>query len=369
MSSQLSVLPKRLYSLDALRGIAALSVVIWHWQHFFYVGGSPQGFELTSQPLFTIFSLFYTYGSRAVELFFCISGFVFFWLFAKKISSGDMAVGDFFIDRFSRLYPLHIVTFLLAALLQLMYIRSHAGYFVYQFNDYYHALLNVFLAPAWGFEKGFSFNAPVWSVSTEVLLYAIFFGLCLTKKIRYVLVPCLILLGVYLYEDMPKLSVGLVTFFSGGTAFIVLDHSAKFLGTKKTLWASVALAAGVWAYVWQTPVSNSFILTGIAFPASIAALAALELVKPGFAKPLSFLGDISYSSYLVHFPLQIIFAMVVDMLGFQRAIFYNVWMLVLFTAVLVPLSFISHRMLEVPSQRHIRALYMRRRLRHLRVTD
>ncbi|MDF7795325.1 hypothetical protein [Pseudomonas syringae] len=33
----------RLYTLDVLRGVAALSVVFWHWQHFFYVDNKLTG--------------------------------------------------------------------------------------------------------------------------------------------------------------------------------------------------------------------------------------------------------------------------------------------------------------------------------------
>lgn len=369
MSSTPSVLPERLYSLDALRGIAALSVVLWHWQHFFYVGASPQGFEVARQPLFSIFALFYTHGAQAVELFFCISGFVFFWLFSEKISSKNMSITDFFVDRFSRLYPLHIVTFLTVAILQFLYLSDHPFYFVYQLNDYYHALLNIFLAPAWGFEQGFSFNGPVWSVSTEVLLYAIFFLICLTKTFRFIFVPGLIVLGVCMYPAMPKLTVGLVTFFSGGAAFLLLGRSLRCLGSRKTFLLMVAVAASVWGYVLQGPLPTGFVVTAFAFPASIAALVSLELCRPGFAKPLAFLGDLSYSSYLVHFPLQIVFAMIFDSLGFQRPVFYNVWMLVLFSAVLVLLSFVSHKLLEVPSQRYIRTLYKRRRCKPLHTAD
>lgn len=369
MSLTPSVLPQRLYSLDALRGIAALSVVLWHWQHFFYVGASPQGFEAARQPLFSMLTLFYTHGARAVELFFCISGFVFFWLFSEKISSKNMSITDFFVDRFSRLYPLHLVTFLIVAVLQYLYLRHHPFYFVYQFNDYYHALLNIFLAPAWGFEQGFSFNGPVWSVSTEVLLYAIFFLISLTKAMRFILVPGLIVLGVCMFPGMPKLTVGLVTFFSGGAAFLLLGQSLRYLGPQKTFLLTLAVALSVWIYVLQGPLSTVFVVTAVAFPASIAALVSLELCKPGFAKPLAFLGDLSYSSYLVHFPLQIVFAMTFDALGFQRAVFYNVWMLVLFSAVLIPLSFVSHKMLEVPSQRYIRMLYKRRRRHQVHAAD
>ena len=30
----MTMLPNRLYNLDVARGIASLSVVLWHWQHF-----------------------------------------------------------------------------------------------------------------------------------------------------------------------------------------------------------------------------------------------------------------------------------------------------------------------------------------------
>jgi uncharacterized membrane protein len=41
LASEVSMTPpaapaERLHTLDTLRGIAALSVVFWHWQHFFY---------------------------------------------------------------------------------------------------------------------------------------------------------------------------------------------------------------------------------------------------------------------------------------------------------------------------------------------
>ncbi|MBF4213307.1 acyltransferase, partial [Pseudomonas donghuensis] len=72
---------------------------------------------------------------------------------------------QFFIERFSRIYPLHLATFASVALLQMFYTRYTGNAFVYPFNDLYHGVLNVFLAPAWGFEQGWSFNGPAWSIS------------------------------------------------------------------------------------------------------------------------------------------------------------------------------------------------------------
>jgi len=346
--------PERVYSLDVLRGLAALSVVFWHWQHFFYSGGNSSDFQTERQPFFEELSFLYQHGVLAVEMFFCISGFVFFWLFAKSISTRMMSPGQFFIERFSRIYPLHLSTFLLVAMLQFGYGQNHSSYFVYQANDAYHALLNVLLIPAWGLENDWSFNAPVWSISIEVLLYGVFFLMCLTGRLRYWLIPCLVALGAYLYPSIYKLGTGLFCFFCGGIAYIVLDKTIDILGRKPTAWLTSLLALASWFYISHSPSVDILYVIGINFPVTVMAVAALGLAIRNFLKPLSAIGDMSYSSYLIHFPLQIVFALAVDLLGYSREVFYSPWMLILFLTILLPLSFASHRLFEMPVQRWIR---------------
>lgn len=345
---------ERVYALDVLRGIAALSVVFWHWQHFFYVGDDARNLVLEKQPLFDLLHVFYTRGALAVELFFCISGFVFFWLFSKKITDRRITPYAFFIDRFSRLYPLHFVTFIAVAVLQLAYRANHDTDFVYQLNDTYHFMLNLFLAPSWGLEKGWSFNAPIWSVSVEVLLYAIFFVIFSFKHLRLPLVALMIVIGAYIYPTQYKLGSGLFTFFCGGAGYIVLRYALGHLGIRSIAAAGTLLSAACWIYIWMTPSVGIFFLTGIAFPLSVSTLAAIGFTYKNFMKPFAAIGDISYSSYLLHFPLQMLFAMAVDYLGYGRAIFYSPWMLLIFMVVLIAISFSSHRFFEVPLQRLLR---------------
>jgi peptidoglycan/LPS O-acetylase OafA/YrhL len=360
--SKASISPTdRLYALDALRGFAALSVVLWHWQHFFYMGSTPGSFDRESQPLFHFFSVFYRHGSLAVELFFGISGFVFFWLFSQRIADGSLSPRRFFVDRFSRLYPLHIATFALVAMLQFFYARNHVSYFVYPDNDLYHAALNLLLASSWGFEKGWSFNAPIWSVSVEVLLYGVFFLLCLYGRGKLILIPLLIGLGALLHSNLQyfKLGVGLFAFFCGGSAYLLLSRSLASLGERKSLVLSLAMTIVAWRYAWVAPAPDRMILIGVVFPLSVATLAAIGFAYRGFLKPLAPVGDLSYSSYLLHFPLQIVFVLAVDSLGYERTIFYSPWMLMLFMAVLIPLSLASHHFFEVPIQRTLRNMHLR----------
>ena len=76
-SFQMNPFPRHFYFLDALRGLAALSVVFFHWPHFFYWGNDPSEFQLERLPFVSICRPLFLNGDRAVELFFCLSGFIF----------------------------------------------------------------------------------------------------------------------------------------------------------------------------------------------------------------------------------------------------------------------------------------------------
>ena len=165
----------RFNSLDALRGIAALSVVLSHWKHFFYNGTTPAHDLKDRLPLYGLFHAFYSDGHRAVDFFFCLSGFIFFFLYAEKISAHSLGAARFSLFRFSRLYPLHLVTLIFVAAAQAL-MRSVQGVaFVYPNNDPYHFILQLTCTAAWWtWPHRNTFNGPFWSVSVEILLYALF---------------------------------------------------------------------------------------------------------------------------------------------------------------------------------------------------
>ena len=346
---------ERLYTLDTLRGVAALSVVFWHWQHFFYVGDSPSGFDGTRQPFFASLPALYQYGGLAVQLFFSISGFVFFWLFSQGIATGKVTWRSFAVDRFSRLYPLHLLTLGAVAALQLAYTSNHSSFFVYPLNDGYHAALNLLLAPAWGFEKGWSFNAPIWSVSIEVLLYFSFFAICLTGRWRWLLATAAFGLGLMLYPGSYKIGSGLLCFYIGGITQGLLWQLRRWVSTGNALLCCSCVALVAWlVQLYALDAVNTYLIMCVCFPATLAMLAAAGLYWPGLLRGTAWVGDISYASYLLHFPLQIVFALMFDRLGYTREIFYQGWLMLLFFSVLVPLSLACHRWFERPAQRYLR---------------
>jgi peptidoglycan/LPS O-acetylase OafA/YrhL len=95
---------KHLYLLDVLRGLASLSIVLWHYQQFFWVGaeGSTQ-LQRETLPLYAILWPFYDKGYVAVDVFFGISGLVFYYLYSEALYDRAVSWRQFWLLRFSRL--------------------------------------------------------------------------------------------------------------------------------------------------------------------------------------------------------------------------------------------------------------------------
>jgi peptidoglycan/LPS O-acetylase OafA/YrhL len=359
-------LPSRLNSLDAARGIASLSVVLCHWQHFFYESGKlPEHFNQQAQPLYGILAAFYEHGGHiAVPFFFTLSGFVFFWLYREKFFNRSCSLASFAISRFARLYPLHIVTLVAVLVLQLVFLANYSSYFVYTHNDAYHFILNLIFGSYWGFEKGWSFNAPIWSVSIEIGLYAAFFMAAYLGtagwKSTAAWVATLVVLP-YLGLASGRWIQPLECFFLGGLTFYALDFYFHHpLRSKKTDHAIIVTAVSSWVLMFTSHHFSMLLLnhfqlySRVLFPLTIFGLILLECSDHFDFRRIKWMGDITYSSYLLHFPLQLIFYMGFMFMGFDRSVFHSPWMLALFFAVLVPLSLASFHYFELPMQRLIR---------------
>ncbi|HEY4123267.1 MAG TPA: acyltransferase, partial [Rhizomicrobium sp.] len=349
---------RRLHSLDALRGIAALAVVLWHWQHFATLGGA--GWPREAQPFYALLKPGYLYGWIAVDLFFALSGFVFFWLYADAIAARRMTPGRFALLRFSRLYPLHWLTLAAVAILQWTYHRNTGTFFIYQTNDLMHFAASIALAQNW-FHGTESFNGPSWSISVEVLLYIVFFVLCRLRLINWQSALAMVLVGFAIrhFHLSALTGRGVMAFFIGGIAFHVTEWIRGRADAVRLSWCAVILAAAVWMVAiaqlyWpalgnevsrladllghEAPVLLFVVLVGAP---TLVALALHEQVLRFDYSKLSLLGDISYSTYLLHFPLQLLIANIAVQQGWAAQDFMSPLVLVAFYAVLIGLGTLS----------------------------
>lgn len=354
----------RYYLLDVLRGAASLAVVLSHYQHFFYVAPGELALTFTPeiQPVFFILQPFYLYGGYAISLFFVLSGFVFFAQYLTNIGSGRVGPWRFFVLRFSRLYPLHVATLLLVAGLQWVSRSIDGQAVVYPCNDLYHFMLNLFFVSHWGLQRCWSFNAPVWSVSVEVLLYILFFVFAwIVPRLTWTPLTaalCAGAVGVLLHfypgNTIGALSMPILCFYAGGIVYLLLDRLliARWqpLHIVGAALGTIAIAAAVMS---ATARGRVFISYGMVFPAVIMMLAAMQQSRDELGKQIRILGDITYSTYLMHFPLQLSLLLAAKA-GFVAIDYSAPGALVMFLALLIAISVPTYYLFEKGAQAYLR---------------
>jgi len=366
-------IPKRFFLLDMFRGIAIFRVVIFHWANFFSIP-STTGFKLDLQqlPLYEVLYVFYKPYHAAIPFFFCISGFIFFWLYSTRVNQKTITPKSFWVNRLSRLYPLHLVMLIVVAVGQFMYLHLTGAYFCVPLNDLYHFILNLFLASSWGIEKGWSFNAPVWLLSVQVLLYAIFFIFCRVFHRNVFAMLGMVILGFFITAHYSEfVGTGVKYFYYGGILFVAYERIIKAGDPwKVSVWLPY-LTAVFWVltlwlanpHVTYTPqlfpdIQNKLFSVWpvlVLLPSTVMSAALLETRKGPIGKRLSFVGDASFSIYLIHFPLQVIIAIVAVKLSIGPGFFLSAWVMISFFALLGLLSVASRRFFETPVQNYIRS--------------
>lgn len=250
-------------------------------------------------------------------------------------------------------------------------------------NDWYHFVLQLFFMSNWGWENGFSFNAPIWSVSVEVWLYLMFFCLCRLKLTDWKLLCGYCLVGImFKQNDSWAVGKGIIGFFMGGLAykmFNAIQTNHIHIRTKTIVLALTAmwvflpinfqmnLTYRALCHVTSTP--NNYGIGGaivffttysydlLLFPATIVLLALWETRRGTLGRRFSFLGEISYSSYLLHFPLQLMFIIMAIHWGWPKSLFANPITFFSFLAVVIALSITCHRRFEKPLQNWLRNFF------------
>ena len=345
----------KLLGLEAIRFVAAFSVLIWHYRHFAFMADRSVDLVVNKLPLYGLFGPFYEAGNYGVWVFWCVSGFIFFWKYRDAISDRSFPCWTFFVYRFSRLYPLHLVTLIIVALLQSVYFRQHGYFFVYQNNDIEHFLLQIFMASKWGLEQGDSFNGPIWSISVEVLVYIIFF-LMLRFVTRSALLNLVVVL-VCVSLDGQVFSC-LAFFYAGGLAAIARRAIGftRFCGMiENAAWAAVAILP---ILVWTSGLQFRHVIDWVFMPIYIPILLfclSREITLPAPAQRLlEAAGNMTYSSYLAQFPIEVLIAVGFAVSGSPVPL-YDDWFFGMFVASTLLISYLTYRYFEAPAQAFLRS--------------
>ena len=304
---------QRISALDGIRGIAAVIVAFgWHYQHF-----GP-----ASYPFSKLLYWPYNYGWIMVDLFFVLSGLIFFKIYREKVSSHSLSLKDFSILRFSRLYPLHWLMLIIVFGIQFFRIFNDLPSFPLNYSrDISSFLLNIPMLQNGWLSTEYSFNAPAWSISIEVMMYLLFFAVFFkAKKTKsYILYSLLfVYLGIIITRSgiseaffNHQVARGLIGFFIGcltGGIYTHFCNNNKHGKLFTSICGFLVLALTIIPIIFGYEVLGNWTLIYpiVLFPAFLFVVLRIKLLSTVFSiKPLTYLGDLSYGIYMLHYPAQL----------------------------------------------------------------
>lgn len=337
------------YDINALRAIAVLGVVLFHYKVPYFSGG---------------FS--------GVDVFFVISGYLMSRIIMDSLDNGTFSIIDFYQKRFKRIVP---------ALLFLIFIVLVFCFFVYLPVDYRTNTKNA--ASSITFVSNFLYwkNSDYFDASSDSNLFLHTWSLSLEWQF-YLIYPLLLWTGYKLFKKR-GIFFGVFTLFTVLSCllclFLAKDH-ANFSFYLLPTRAWELLAGGIayqlsylnlkkarFSLNFISPVCYGLIILCFVFiddemtwpgvftifPVVLTMLVIMANYNDSWlfkSKLVQFIGRISYSWYLWHWPLYVI----LQELGYGENI--------LSTIILIPLSagiaFISHKFIELPAWKNTKPIIL-----------
>jgi peptidoglycan/LPS O-acetylase OafA/YrhL len=329
----------RLIELDALRGLAALAVVVFHYTTFYQqeIGHrQPLGFGFPA-------------GNYGVHLFFLISGFVIFMTLERTRTAMD-----FVVSRFSRLFPAYWAAMALTAAVVIAIGMPRQQIPVRDL-----ALNLTMIQQILGAEH---LDGSYWTLEVELFFYAqmlLWFALGQLKRIHWIVAAWLAMAVVYAetehhhihfsYTLRELLILRHIPFFALGVLFY------RVYTQPQESRANLAMIALSLLAIWIAKEPPYFY-------AALVCTAIFGLFVTGNlrwlrAAPFGFFGAISYSLYLLH---QAIGIAVIHRL--EAAGVHSLFAVAATTVLVLSMAWALTRLVEQPAMRAIRRWWKLRRV-------
>jgi len=84
-----------------------------------------------------------------------------------------------------------------------------------------------------------------------------------------------------------------------------------------------------------------------------------EMKSGSLLKRAAFMGNATYSSYLIHFPVQLAMVTILDAVGYSRAVFFSPIALAAYLALVIVTSLAVFHLFEAPAQDWLRSYAFR----------
>lgn len=271
----------RLRELDAIRGLAALFVVLYHYTYRYY-----EIYPSTHRIPFS-----FDIGHYGVQAFFIVSGFVIFMTLEKTQRSLD-----FVVHRFIRLFPTYWISVLVTFVVVASFSLPGRETTFLEFLANLTMVHTQFAIP--------SVDGVYWTLLFELKFYfwmLLLYHFNFLKKIELISIGgvSIILLAHFLGLDktlMYKISnqafiFEYISYFISGIMFY------KIYTKKATHFTYTALLLALLTALYINEFDKSYVIVIIYATFSLLAFHKLKIIA---WLPLVFFGTISYPLYLIH---------------------------------------------------------------------
>ncbi len=337
----------RYENIDGLRGFLALGVFIHHasiWHQYLQINSweSPKSY------------LYGHFGQTSVSFFFMITAFLFI---TKLINNGDKKFdwNSLYISRIFRIVPMYLVS--ISVLIVIVMIISNwklnIGIFAFIRQLFYWGTFTVISCPKInGLEITNIINAGVvWSLPYEWLFYftlPLFALFILKKKPSYIYLVFSILFIIIFYTFREFYLEHVLSFLGGAIAPFIIKYGPKKVNYNSIFITFIVLICFFSILVFESS-TNPLCKLLIAIVFNLIALgnSIFGILKSSILK---FLGEISYSTYLIHGIL--IFIVMYFGFGFKKVAYltpleYCITIFFL-TPFLIIISSLTYRFIEKP---------------------
>ncbi|RKR46328.1 acyltransferase [Paraburkholderia sp. BL17N1] len=353
---------QKIDTLTSLRFFAAATIVAGHGQHLFEPWSFVHKLSL----------------DHAVSFFFVLSGFILAFTYDERLVN-NASVRRYYVSRIARIVPTHLLTAVAAMLLVIGAAPSLSV-----------VVANLLLVQSWipSINFFFSVNGPSWSISDEMLFYALFplliWKLPTTWRLKLGLTSGLaaaigiaacaagvsgstalwagyvlpltrlpeFMLGIAVYRIFRRVGSNTLDHLSGFT--VGLMEAACVASVVGWTYLSQQLASSISVQHHRLEVVSQWLQSGAGAPIAAATIFVFAFQRGFLSKALQnrvvvYLGEASFSLYMVH---QIVLHIMLDRIPLSPTRDHFVLWIV-YAAVSLAIASLTHSYFEDPIRRLI----------------